>query len=122
MAIPELYWMLECTQCAARLVVHDSYLEFVGTSDPNPSPGDGYGDVPLPERCSCPKGCQRSLNALGSIFDASDREMWLHEPHVPIALTKAQSAGWRRLIEEAGYVGNADITFVPPRRPWWKAW
>ena len=43
MAIPVLYWMLECTECGSRLVVHDSYLEFVGTSDPEPKPGAGYG-------------------------------------------------------------------------------
>ena len=34
MAIPVLYWMLECAECGSRLVAHDSYLKFVGTSDP----------------------------------------------------------------------------------------
>ena len=122
MAIPVLYWMLECTGCGSRLVVHDSYLEFVGTSDPNPPPGAGYGGPPLPERHTCTKGCSRSMNALGSIFNLDDRTMWLHDPHVPIEMTKIQSGEWRRLIQEAGYVGNPDVKFIPPRRPWWKLW
>jgi hypothetical protein len=63
MAIPILYWMLECTACGSRLVVHDSYLKFDGTSNPNPLPGDGYGGAPLPERYKCTKGCSRPNNA-----------------------------------------------------------
>lgn len=133
--------MLECTACGSRCVVHDSYLEFVGTSDPNPpdgagyggpplseqeqheddgdevefggfgdlgNPGAGYGGPPLPERYTCAKGCSRPMKAIGSIFDADDEEMWLHEPHVSVKMTKAQSDEWRQLIQAAGLT-------APPR-------
>ncbi len=67
MAIPVLYWMLECIACGARLVVHDSYLKFVSTSDPKPMPGTGYGGPPLPERYTCTNGCVQPMKAIGSI-------------------------------------------------------
>ena len=108
MAIPILYWMLECTACGHRLVVHDSYLEFVGTSDPNPMPGAGYGETPLPERYTCTKGCSRPMKAIGSIFSPDDKEMWLFKPHVPVKMTPARSAEWRLLIradEDPGLLG-----------------
>ena len=120
MAIPELYWMLECKKCGARLVVHDSYLKFVGTSLPNPAPGSGYGGPPLPERYGCIKGCSRSMKALGCIDTPDDRTMWLNEPHVPIEMTMARSREWQRLIQEADYAGNPDVTFTGPGvRPEW---
>jgi hypothetical protein len=79
-------------------------LEFVGTSDPNPPDGAGYGGPPLPERYPCAKGCSRPMKAIGSIFDADDEEMRLHEPYVSFKMTKAQSDEWRQLIEAAGLV------------------
>ena len=52
MAIPVLYWMLECSRCSSRMVVRDSYLKFIGvpgaTRDNPPPPGAGYGGPPLP--------------------------------------------------------------------------
>ena len=102
MAIPVLYWMLECTACGSRRVVLDSYLQFVGTSRRHPAPGDGYGGPPLPERYSCEKGCVQSMKAIGSIFTPEDEEMWLHEPHVPVSMTTTQAEEWRQLIHAAG--------------------
>lgn len=100
MAIPILYWMLECTGCGSRRVVHDSYLKFVGTSDPNPPPGAGYGGPPLPERYGCTNGCSERMRAVGSIFEPGDRTMWLHEPHKPIEMDQLQAEEWLRLIQE----------------------
>lgn len=102
MAIPVLYWMLECTACGTRLVVHDTYLVFVGTSEPNPPSGSGYQGPPLPDRCTCINGCGRPMKAIGSIFSRSDETMWMHEPHVPVKMTRAQSDEWRQLIRAAG--------------------
>ena len=102
MAIPVLYWMLECTACGTRLVVRDTYLKFVGTSEPNPAPGAGYGGPPLPERYTCSKGCSRPMTPIGSIFSPDDQKMWLHDPHVPVRMTTAQAKEWRHLIEAAG--------------------
>ena len=102
MAIPLLYWLLECPRCGVRRVVRDRYLRFVGTSDPHPAPGAGYGGPPLPERYTCTKGCAGPMKAIGSIVAPDDDEMWLHEPHVPAKMTRAQSAEWRQLIHAAG--------------------
>ena len=101
MALPMLYWMLECTACATRFVVRDSYWKFVGTSDPDPDPDAGYdyGGSPLPGRYTCIKGCSHPLKAIGAVWSPDDRTMWLHEPHVQVTLTRAQSDEWRRLIE-----------------------
>jgi hypothetical protein len=101
MAIPVLYWMLECTRCGARRVVHDAYLKFVGTSNPHPSPGEGYGGPPLPERYGCLMGCQRSMRAVASLLTPDHRTMWLHDPHVPIEMDESEIAAWARLIHEA---------------------
>ena len=60
--IPVLYWMLECKQCGRRRVVHDSYLEFVGTS--STLPGVGYAWTPLTERYQCLNGCSRGMRAV----------------------------------------------------------
>jgi hypothetical protein len=109
--IPELYWMLECTECGSRLVVYDSYLELVGEADPNDD-GGGYGGLPLPERHTCADGCRRPMRAVGSIDDLQDDTMWLHDPHLPIKLTRVQMTEWRRLIQEPGYTGNPDVTFT----------
>jgi len=106
MAIPALYWMLECTACGSRFVVYDTYLKFVDTSKPIPVSGEGYEGPPLPERYECAKGCSRSLKAIGSIFRPDDEEMWLHTPHVPVKMTKAQSQEWRQLIEVAASAGT----------------
>ena len=120
MAIPVLYWMLECTVCASRRVVHDSYLRYVGTTNPNPGPGQGYGGPPLPERYTCTKGCSGPMKSIGSIFSPEDEEMWLQEPHVCVWMTKEQLAEWRRLIEAAGMGGSSSR--MPPRKPWWQIW
>ena len=121
MVIPVLYWMLECTTCGSRLVVHDSFLRFVGTSDPDPPTGGGYGGPPLPERYTCTKGCSRPMKVIGSIFNPDDEEMWLHKPHVPVKMTKAQSDEWRQLIQAAGVSGGG-TSKVAPRRAWWRLW
>lgn len=102
MAIPVLYWMLECVACGSRRVVFDSYLRFVGTSRPNPAPGAGYGGPPLPERYPCEKGCIQSMKAIGSIFAPDDEEMRLHEPYECVRMTAAQADEWRQLIHAAG--------------------
>ena len=103
MAIPILYWMLECTSCGSRLVVHDCYLIFLGTSDSDHPMNfnNRYGGPPLPERYKCTKGCSQPMKAIGSIFRPNDKEMWLHDPHVCVKMTKAQSKEWRQLIRAA---------------------
>jgi hypothetical protein len=42
------------------------------------------------------------MKAIGSIVSPNDEEMWLHDPHVPVKMTKAQSDEWRKLIQAAG--------------------
>jgi hypothetical protein len=103
MALPILYWLLECTECGARRVVHDTYRLFVGTTDPCPVPGAGYTGPPLPERYKCKKACSAPMRVLGSLHDPQDRTMWLHEPHKPIQMTRSQINEWRRLIRDAGF-------------------
>ena len=97
--LPNLYWMLECKQCGRRRVVHDSYLEFVGSS--SGIPGAGYAWTPLTERYQCMNGCSRGMRAIGSIFQPDDTTMWLHEPHTQVELSEAQRAEWKQLIREA---------------------
>jgi hypothetical protein len=101
MAIPILYWMLECKGCGCRRIVRDSYLKFIGTSEPDPPPGAGYGDTPLPERYGCTQGCSVGMRAVGSIYTPEDTEMWLDEPHEPIEMNQEQIDEWLRLIREA---------------------
>jgi len=100
-AIPILYWMLECTGCGTRRVVYDCYLVFVGSND-NFEPGSGYSGPPLPERYSCAKRCAAPMREVGSIFEPQDRTMWLHDPHREIEMDRHQIDEWRRLIREAG--------------------
>jgi hypothetical protein len=102
MAIPILYWMLECTNCGRRRVVHDCYLVLVGTTDPDPVPGTGYTGPPLPERYGCSMGCSKGMRVIGSIDEPGDRIMWLDEPHEPIAMDQQRIAEWLLLIKEAG--------------------
>lgn len=110
-AIPVLYWMLECTGCGRRCVVRDSYLKFVGTPEKNQVKSvveqhamadEGYDGPPLPERHSCPDGCSQPMRAVGSISGPGDSTMWLHEPHQPIEMDRTQIEEWLRLIREAG--------------------
>src|SRR5262245_7957554 len=116
MALPLLYWMLECPQCGTRRVVHDTYLEFVGTSEPNPPPGAGWGGRPLPDRYLCLQGCPSQSRVIGSIFRPEDREMWLHEPHEPRKLSRQESEEWQRLIREGGLSNlDPDGRFSPSR-------
>lgn len=101
MAIPKLYWMLECNACGSRRVVYDQWLDFVGNCDADPRPGDGFGGTPLPDRYHCANGCTRGMRALGSIHEPGDRTMWLSEPHIPIELDQTEVDDWSRLIREA---------------------
>jgi hypothetical protein len=102
-AIPILYWMLECTECGTQRVVHDCYLVFVGIpNDPLPAEGAGYSGPPLEERYSCTKGCTAAMRTIGSIFEPQDRTMWLHVPHKLIAMDQRQIDEWLQLIREAG--------------------
>jgi hypothetical protein len=103
MALPFLYWMLECKHCGTRRVVHDTYLQFVGTSHPFPEPGEGYGGPPLEERYGCTKGCSQQMQVIGAIFGPGDTKMWLHKPHIPVDMDPSQIEEWRRLIREAGF-------------------
>lgn len=102
MAIPILYWMIECKGCGRRRVVHDSYLEFTGTSEPASAPGDGYSGRPLNERYGCCGRCTEGMRAVGSIFSPDDTQMWRHDPHEPVDMNQEQIDEWSRLIREAG--------------------
>jgi hypothetical protein len=120
MAIPQLYWMLECTGCATRFVVHDSYLRWVGTSNPNAPEGAGYEGPPLPERHRCPKYCATPLKAIASLSSPYEPTMWLFQPHIPIEMTEDQSEEWRRLIRDAGLAESRD--HIATSKPWWRIW
>ena len=101
MAIPILYWMLECDACHLRWVVHDSYLEYIGSENANLAPGEGYGERPLEERYPCPKGCNGRPSVIGSLFSADDEVMWLYRPHEPRRLSRGQRDEWQTLIAQA---------------------
>jgi len=103
MALPVLYWLIECTKCGARRVVYDSYLLLVGATNPRPAPGAGYSGPPLPERYKCKKDCAAKMRVIGSLFEPQACTMWLHEPHKPIQMTRIQINEWRQLIREAGF-------------------
>jgi hypothetical protein len=102
-AIPVLFWMIECTGCGTRRVVKDRYLRFVGTGKPNPAPGEGYAGPPLPERYGCANGCSRPMKAIGWRSLPDSDEMWQHEPYMKIRMTRAEADEWRQLIRAAGY-------------------
>ena len=112
MAIPILYWMLECDACRTRFVVRDSYYKSVGVSPdeyvrrPNgsigPLPGAGYGGPPLEKRYTCARGCTGSLTPVASVLTPNEENMWLHRPHEQVAMTPGQREEWSRLIREAG--------------------
>ena len=119
MAIPRLYWMLECTGCRRRFVVYDSYLKFVGTRNPIPYDGEGYEGPPLPERHKCSEGCLHPLKAVGSISFPGDRTMWLFQPHIPVEMTEDQIGEWTRLIDEAGLSRSGRSMASRPR---WRIW
>jgi hypothetical protein len=121
MAIPVLYWMLECTGCGSRRVVHDSYLQFVGTSDPDPQEGEGYEGPPLGERYTCAKDCSQPMKPIGSIVDPDDENMWLHEPHAPVRITSAQADEWKQWIHAAGLPAGGTARRVR-RKAWWRVW
>jgi hypothetical protein len=61
------------------------------------------------------------MKAIGSIFDPDDDEMWLHEPHVPVKMTKTQSDEWRQLIHATGLAAE-ETAQMAPRKPWWRIW
>ena len=112
-AIPVLYWMLECTECHTRFVVHDCYLVFVGAKGPFSMPGEGYEGPPLPERYTCAKGCARPLKVIGCIHDPDEEEMWIEKPYGRVQMTEVQAQEWRDLIRAAGL----PKPFVPSYRP-----
>jgi hypothetical protein len=101
MAIPVLYWMLECKECGARRVVHDCYL-VTGAGDDDTDLFGNYGGPPLEERYGCLKNCASGMRAIGSIFDLGSPTMWQYQPHVLIELDPSQIEEWWRLIREAG--------------------
>ena len=109
MAIPELYWMMECTGCRTRRVVFDCYLVFVGFPEgTEPITGGGYTGPPLPERYSCTKGCAAPMRVIGSMFDLKDRTMRLHEPYEEIKMNWSKRREWKRLVREAGMTGKGN--------------
>ena len=109
MAIPELYWMMECTGCQTRRVVFDCYLVFVGFPEgTEPKTDGGYTGPPLPERYSCTKGCAAPMRVIGSMFDLKDRTMRLHEPYEEIEMNWFKRREWKRLVREAGMSGKGN--------------
>ena len=79
MAMPVLYWLLECTKCGARRVVRGTWLEAVRPPDIDPSggwpiPGSEYGGQGLDERNRCLR-CLGKVRKLASTFSAQSREM-----------------------------------------------
>jgi hypothetical protein len=108
MVIPVLYWMLECSTCGARRIVHDSYLGFADTGESDsdsadswPAPGAGYGGLPLPERYGCRSGCAGAMRAIGSVSSADDETVWLENPHRAAPMDEKLREEWVRLIREA---------------------
>jgi len=131
--MPIRYWMLECPGCGKRRAVHDFYLEFVGSKDPDPMPGSGFSGPPLPERYKCTKGCPVPIKVIGSVHGPGDREMWLHEPYKQVEMSKAQIKEWARLISQADKLAdrkrraqrvfNKDGELLYERaKRWWHIW
>lgn len=101
--LPTLYWMLSCTGCGCRFVVHDTYLVCDPPgSDDDRSPGAGYSGLPVFMRHACVRGCASGLEAVGSLFNADDEKMWLHDPYIPVPLSPPLRDEWRYLIEQPG--------------------
>lgn len=98
MAIPVLYWMIECTKCGARRVVHDSWLLPVPDPEGRRITGGGHGGPALPERHGCVNACSAPMRAIGSLREPTDTRMWLHDPHLLIDLDDRQIEEWRELI------------------------
>jgi hypothetical protein len=117
MAIPILFWMLECQVCGSRRVVHDTFLERVPyeekdmwtlpTGETIPDPDSGYGGRPLPERYACLKGCAGPMRALGSLPSLGAVTMWTYEPHAPRQLSAAERREWCSLLREAGLASSS---------------
>jgi hypothetical protein len=101
MALPVLYWMLECPRCRSRRVVRDTYLEWLGGTGP---PGSGYGGRPLPARYPCPEGCDREPRVIGSIFKVGDEEMMVAESRRK-KMNERLRKEWTTLIRKAGLDG-----------------
>jgi hypothetical protein len=106
MAMPILYWLLECGTCRRRRVVHDVYLAFVGSGSAEDT-GEGYGGPPLEYRYDCLKGCPGPTRVVGSIASPTDTAMWQHQPRKRIDLDRRQSEEWWRLLREAGFEAPA---------------
>jgi hypothetical protein len=53
------------------------------------------------------------MKAIGSIFSPDDEEMWLHDPHVPVKMTRAQSDEWQQLIQAAGLAEGRRVRDIP---------
>jgi hypothetical protein len=101
MAMPSLYWMLECTGCRARRVVFDCYLVPGAGREPEDMFGN-YGGPPLEERYECLNACAERMRTVGSIWAAGDETMWQHTPYAQIQLDRSQIDEWSRLIGKAG--------------------
>jgi hypothetical protein len=100
MAMPYRYFMLECSRCGSRRVVHDCYLERVNDSRARSRRGAGYGGRPLPERYGCLEGCTETPRVLGSVRSPDADVMWLHRPHEPRPMDAQQREEWVRLIAQ----------------------
>jgi len=134
MAMPPLYWMLECGTCRGRRVVRDTYLEYVGTGS---APGDGYGGRPLEYRYDCTKGCPGPTRVVGSITSPTDTDVTQPQSKKSTRMDLRQSEEWWRLLREGGFE-VPDAPVVPRERPrppeprriappkvtkrWWQFW
>jgi len=108
MALPPLYWLLECTVCKARRVVHDTHLEFTGEGvghDGCLEPGEGYGDRTIAQRYGCLAGCAPDPRVIGSIWSLPDGEMTEYVSRETRELTADELGEWERLAREAGLDG-----------------
>ncbi len=107
MAPPVKYWMLVCQTCQTPRVVLDTELEYVGSSEPNPPPGSGYGGRFISERYSCTHCGGISMKTHGSMWDVNAQ---VYEPGLDsidevsrsIQLSSIQRAQWHALIIAAG--------------------
>ena len=100
LAIPTLYWMLECTGCHCRFVVHDCYLVLVPTSNSNLLIPNEYSGPPLPLRYSCVRGCTDRLQTVGSISRPDGDNMSLIDPRIPVSMSDAMCEEWQYLSQD----------------------